>query len=233
MDIGSVTTPKIADFDLLEEFAESLHDVVPSIERSISNLKQAPGNSIVIADLFRALHNVKGDAGLCKIELAVAIVHPIETLLGRVRDSEIAFGDILAEAILLAIDRLELAMENLCTRRPLDNLRLLPLIQGLERLTTTSSVDIETVAGELIEAVTDFRPAARASMNIANDQGEDSIEYSPIQQINDTLLFFRSLAEQLESRSAQFKGRTMRLLRLAVETNHIRGKPVDPIQLEA
>jgi hypothetical protein len=233
MDIGSIIAPKITDFDLLEEFAESLHDAVPGIERNVSNLKQAPGNSIVIADLFRILHNVKGDAGLCKIELAVAIVHPIETLLERVRDGEITFGDILAEAVLLAIDRLELAMENLCARRPLDNLRLPPLIQGLERLAKAFPGGIETAAGELIEAVTDFRPAARPKANITNGQTDGAGEHSPIQQINDTLSFFRSLAEQLESRSAQFKGRTTRLLRLAAETNHIRGKPVDPIQLEA
>jgi chemotaxis protein histidine kinase CheA len=233
MNIGSITTPKITDFDLLEEFAELLHDAVPGIERNVSNLRQAPGNSIIIADLFRILHSVKGDAGLCKIELAVVIVHPIETVLGRVRDGEITFGDILAEAILLAIDRLELAMENLCTRRPLDNLRLPALLQGLEKLAGASSDDVEMAAGELIEAVTDFRPAARPRVNIANDPADDSIEPSPIRQINDTLLFFRSLAEQLESRSAQFKGRTTRLLRLAAETNHIRDNPVDPIQLEA
>ena len=233
MDIGSIIAPKITDFDLLEEFAEALHDAIPGIERNISNLKQTPGNSIVIADLFRILHNVKGDAGLCKIELAVAVVHPIETLLGRVRNGEITFSDLLAEAVLLAIDRLELAMENLCARRPLDNLRLLSLIEGLEKLGKASPGDVETAAGELIEAVTDFRPAARPKTNIANDQTNDSVERSPIRQINDTLSFFRSLAEQLENRSPQFKGRTTRLLRLAAETNHIRGKPVDPIQLEA
>ena len=155
---------------------------------------------------------------------------PIETLLSRVRDGEITFSDLLAEAVLLAIDRLELAMENLCARRSLDNLRLPSLIEGLERLAKASLGDVETAAGELIEAVTDFRPAAR---HIANYHTEDSVEYSPIQQINDTLSFFRSLAEQLENRSPQFKGRTTRLLRLAAETNHIRGKPVDPIQMEA
>jgi hypothetical protein len=227
MNIGAIITPKITDFDLLEEFAESLHDTVPGIERNVSNLRQTPDDSSVIADLFRMLHNIKGDAGLCKIELAVAIVHPIETVLGRVRSGEIIFNDFLAEAVLLAVDRLELAIENLSTRRSLDNLRLLSLVQGLEKLAMASSGDIETAAGELIEAVTGFRPAQSKG-----NPADDSFEPSPI-QTNETLSFFRSLAEQLESRSTQFKGRTVRLLRLAVETNRVRGKPVDPMQLEA
>jgi HD-GYP domain-containing protein (c-di-GMP phosphodiesterase class II) len=47
------------------------------------------------------------------------------------------------------------------------------------------------------------------------------------------LQFFRSLALQLESRSPLFKGRTMRILRLALETNKTGGNTVDPVQLEA
>jgi HD-GYP domain-containing protein (c-di-GMP phosphodiesterase class II) len=38
---------------------------------------------------------------------------------------------------------------------------------------------------------------------------------------------------QLESRSPMFKGRTMRILRLALETNKTGGNKVDPVQLEA
>ena len=45
--------------------------------------------------------------------MASLIAHPIETLLGRLRNGEITFSEMLAEAILLAMDRLELATEAL------------------------------------------------------------------------------------------------------------------------
>ena len=231
MDIRSIITPEIRDFHALDEFAESLYDAAPGIERDISRLRQASGDRQTIGNLFRALHNIKGDAGLCRIELAVAVAHPIETLLARLRNGEIAFSDTLAEAILLAVDRLELAVESLRARRPLENLRLLVLVQGLESLAAASAGDVHAVAGQLIEAVTDFRPAAEPA-NFGRGSMPSSIERSPT-QIGDDLLFFRSLADQLESRSPLFKGRTLRLLRLAAETNQIRGKIVDPIQLEA
>ncbi|MDR1935851.1 MAG: HD domain-containing protein [Candidatus Accumulibacter sp.] len=234
MDIGSIIAPTITDFDLLEEFAESLHDATPVIERDMARLKQAPDARHIVADLFRTLHNIKGDAAVCKIELAIAIAHPIETVLARLRGGEIAFNDVLAEAILLAVDRLELAVENLCAHRSLENLRLPALIQGLESLAAASGSEVETVAGDLIEAVTDFRPVADSTAGFGRDPAEeDSIERSPAPSIGETLLFFRSLAEQFESHSPPFKGRTQRLLRLAVETNQIRGQVVDPIQLEA
>ena len=231
MDIRSIITPTIRDFHALDEFAEALYDATPGIERDVSRLKLTPGDSGIIGDLFRILHNIKGDAGLCRVDLAVAIAHPIETLLARLRSGEIAFSDMLAEAILLAIDRLELAVESLRARRPLENLRLLALVQGLESMAEASPGDVETVAAKLIEAVTDFRPVAEPA-NFGRGQAPSSIGRSPA-QIGDDLLFFRSLADQLESRSPLFKGRTLRLLRLAAETNQIRGKAVDPIQLEA
>ena len=66
---------------------------------------------------IRDRHNIKGDAGLCKVDLAVSIVHPLETVLDRVRSSDLPFTDSIAQAILLTIDRLDLAMERFASGR--------------------------------------------------------------------------------------------------------------------
>lgn len=53
----------------------------------------------------------------CKIDLAVFYsIHPTETVLARFRNDEIVFSDII-EAILLGIDRLELAAEGLSSNK--------------------------------------------------------------------------------------------------------------------
>lgn len=231
MDIRSIITPTITDFNALEEFVESLYDLAPGIEHDVSRLKAAPGDREIIGSLFRALHNIKGDATLCRVELAVAITHPIETLLARLRNGEIGFNDLLAEAILLAVDRLELAVESLRAHRSLENLRLLALVQELEKLAAAEPDAIVPQARELIEAVTGFSPTSD-SAGLGRRGAPSSLARSAT-QTGDDLRFFRSLADQLENRSPLFKGRTLRLLRLASETNQIRGKPVDPAQLEA
>ena len=154
MDIRAVIAPGITDKQALEEFIESLNDLAPSIERDIARLKTTLDDRDVIANLFRAAHNIKGDGTLCKVDLAVVIVHPIETVLSRLRNSEITFSEILAEAILLAIDRLELAVEALFSGKSLENLHLVTLVEWLERLAQTPAESVEACAGELIEAVT-------------------------------------------------------------------------------
>ena len=231
MDIHAIVTPVITDQAALEEFIESLSDHAPNIERDISQLKRTPGDREVISSLFRSIHNIKGDAALCKVDLAVSIVHPIETVLARFRNDEIVFSDILAEAVLLTIDRLELAAEGLHSGKSLDGLRLLALVQGLEKLALAAAPAMDECACELIEAVTGFRPANAASTLIRGRAS--SISSKSKSQAADDLRFFRTLADQLEARSLLFKGRTMRLLRLAMETNQMMDKSVDPMQLEA
>ena len=219
------------DKDALQEFSESLSDLAPAIERDIARLKTTPGDREVISSLFRAIHNIKGDAALCKIELAVTIVHPIETVLARFRNDEIPFSDIVAEAVLLAIDRLELATDCLFSGRSMEGLRLSLLVAGLEKLAQASGGELDERAGELIEAVTGFRPAAEAASLIRPNASPAPRKLDA--QVADDLRFFLSLADQLESRSPVFKGRTQRLLRLASETNLLMGKTIAPLQLEA
>jgi len=231
VDIRSIIAPVIQDRDALEEFADVLLDRAPQVERDVARLKKAPGDRELVADLFRAVHNIKGDASLCKFELAVAIAHPIESILSRLREGEIGFSDLLAESILLAIDRLELATDGVLWHKTLDNLRLLPLVQGLERMAIAPADKIDDFSKDLIEAVTGFTPVLAAHLSTKMPKAAPP----PDNQGTATtyLQFFRSLALQFESRSPLFKGRTMRILRLALETNKAARSPVDSVQLEA
>lgn len=229
MDRQLVTNPIVQDREAFEEFVDVLSDRAPEIERDVAKLKKSPGDREVIADLFRAAHNVKGDAALCKFELAVAIVHPIESLLARLREGEIAFSELLAESILLAIDRLELATDSLLASKSLENLQLPALIQGLEKMALAQAEGIDECSKILIETVTGFSPVLSNFSGMTPKAPHSSASHAA----GGDLQFFRSLALQFESRSPLFKGRTTRILRLALETNKAAGSPLDRLQLEA
>jgi hypothetical protein len=161
--------------------------------------------------------------------MGVLIAHPIETLLTRLRGGEIGFSELLAEVILLAMDRLELAVEALSAGKTLSNLKLVDLVGGLDGMATAPAADLDDRAVRLIEAVTGFRPVhAGAQVRPAGTHAARGAE-----SVAADLRFFRQLAQQFEARSPLFKGRSGRLLRLALDTNAAAGKPVDPVQLEA
>ncbi|MBN8501269.1 MAG: HD domain-containing protein [Sphingomonadales bacterium] len=231
MDVRNLISPVIADRDALEEFADALTDRAPQIERDVARLKKSPGDREVIADLFRGIHNIKGDAALCKFALAVELAHPIESLMSRFRDGELPFSDLLAETILLSIDRLELATEALVHHKTIENLSLVELVEGLNRMATAPASNIDELSREIIEKVTGFSPVSGADAAKAQSR----IPHARDTRISASgdLQFFRSLAQQFEARSSLFRGRTMRILRLALETNSVAGNPVDPLQLEA
>jgi len=230
MDIREIVAPVIQDREALEEFADALTDRAPQIEHDVARLKNNTHDKELTADLFRAIHNIKGDAALCKFQLGIAIAHPIESLMSRFREGELVFSELLAELILLSIDRVELATEALLAHKSLENLNLIELIEGLNQLSHKTAANIDNACADLIEIVTGFRPVTDHP-----PQKIPTIQTEPSEQDNssDDLHFFRSLALQLESRSPLFKGRTTRILRLAQETNKVAGNLIDTLQLEA
>lgn len=229
--LQALTQPKIDDRQALEEYLDDLKDLAPKIEQDVAKLKSAPDDPEVMANLFRTLHNIKGDAALCKVEMGVMISHPLETLLGRVRSGELRFTGLLGEIILLTVDRLELAVETLAAGRPLAHLQLVKLVEGLEKLSKVQQNQMDIVIGNVIESVTGFRPVAGVTALPGKNQ-KSAIPRAQ-EAVAADLRFFRSLAQQFESRSPHFQGRCARTLRLALDTNQAAGKPVDPVQLEA
>ena len=229
MDLNKLEHPYIPDRESLQEFIDDLNEQIPVIEKDIAGLKRAPHDEALIAELFRTLHNVKGNAAILKVEIGVAIAHPVETLMVRLRAKEIGFSDLLAEAVLLAMDRLELSLEAMLSGRPLTQLKLGELIVGLESLALADTHTLDERSARVIEAVTGFLPAA-ATRGVKPHASE--ITRGP-ENVAADLRFFRSLALQFESHSPLFAGRSQRLLHFALETNQTAGNPVDPAQLEA
>lgn len=234
MDYRAIVSPVIQDREALEEFSDALGDRAPEIERDVARLNKTPADRELTADLFRAIHNIKGDASLCKFELGALVAHPLETLMARFRAGEIPFSALLAETLLLAVDRLELATEALLNGRALDGLHLPQLVEGLNHLADQPGADLEAGCSALIKAVTGFAPVIADFSPLASRPASprSDTRKAPVGATAD-LAFFRSLAQQLERRSPLFKGRTLRILRLAQETNKAAGAPVDSLQLEA
>jgi len=229
-DLIALLQPRVIDGESLQEFIEDLEDLVPGIERDIAALRKEPTDRALIARLFRSLHTIKGDAAICKVDVGVAICHPIESLLSRCREGEIAFSNLLAEVTLLALDRLDLTMEALSGGRSASHLKLPELVGGMEGMAAARPEEMSMRAARTIEAVTGFKPVHTSNEGMPNVMAT----LAPASEdLAADLRFFRGLALQFESRSPLFKGRTDRILRLALDTNAGAAAPVDAAQLEA
>lgn len=228
----ALSTPsyfKGLDHELFPDYLGELADLAPSIERLVGHLRAAPDEPNHLTALFRAFHNLKGGAALCRFELGVQIAHHIESALMRVRAGELEFTPLLAEAILLALDRLELTAEAAFQNKTVTHLRLTRLQGGLEGISKARRETLDSLCARMIENVSGFRPSLLAA------EGDDlgmRLLAQPVNPSSD-MEFFQSLALQLEHRSPLFLGRTARLQILAHGMNRQAGMSVDARQLEA
>ncbi len=217
--------------ELQKEFFEALLDHVPALSRDIATLRKSPDDTQTIDNLFRTAHNIKGDAATCQVQLAVDIMHPIETLLDRLRKREFSFDDIIAEAVTSSVERLESAIEHLVNYRSIEHLRMDNLKECLIHLADAPLDELTYLSADLIEKLSGYRPKISTNDQNAPELPPNLCQSKP-EMLHD-LEFFRSFAEFFEMRSPQFKGRTIRLLHLANKTNEERKYLVNPEQLEA
>jgi chemotaxis protein histidine kinase CheA len=230
IEIASVDliNPQVEDWNSFQDFRDALADHAPEIETLVAKLKQAPEDRVIITNLFREFHNIKGDAGLCRLPFVIPIIHSAETLLSRMRDGEIICSDGLAEIFLLTLDRIEQAIDLLAERQSLAPLGLLSLANGLDSLSRQAVAELDAATIRLIEAVTGFKPGSALNKDFS-----PSAQQRSTNELHQDLVFFRELAMQLEARSPLFHGRTERNLSYALATNKIAGNRIDPEQLEA
>jgi HD-like signal output (HDOD) protein/HPt (histidine-containing phosphotransfer) domain-containing protein len=153
-----LTAPTIADEQALNEFANELVDRVDDIERDIAQLNKGSEKRAYIDNIFRELHNIKGDAAICRVPLAGFIAHPLESVLARVRSGEVKFSKTLVEVILLSLVRMEAAVKAMVDRKPISQFNLLLLVECLESMSQATKDDIESSAVQLINSVTGIQP---------------------------------------------------------------------------
>lgn len=217
--------------EALEDYLNAFPDALQEIERCIHSLTANPGSANEVNTLFRCLHTVKSNADMCQLPKLVEITRPLEDLVGSIRAGSLRFTASLGEVILMVLDRIHQAAQNLREGRALEPLRLEAISSALRACARANN---ETCHGhtQLLMELISGQPILEA--RIVPHQAETDIvciHASEAQQAD--LRFFRQLSLSLENRSPFWEGRTGRLLRMAVETNEAAGKPTDPVQLEA
>lgn len=91
----------------LGDFLEEAAEIISSLSRGLVHLESNPEDTELIHDLFRAFHNLKGNAGIIGYVEMNELAHEAETLLGRARKGECPVSRAMIDALLAAVDALE------------------------------------------------------------------------------------------------------------------------------
>ncbi|MGC2584299.1 MAG: chemotaxis protein CheW, partial [Acidobacteriaceae bacterium] len=77
-----------------------------SMERCLTDLETRPGDAELIAEIFRSVHTIKGTTGFLGFSRLEALSHTGESLLGLLRERELAVSPPIISGLLALLDRL-------------------------------------------------------------------------------------------------------------------------------
>ena len=211
--------------EAIHDYLDSLADLKTETERLVAQLNKAPEDSALIHALFRALHSVKSNAAMCRLQTLVDFAHPMEDIVGAVRSTQLPYLPEMGELLLLGLDRIELAATELAHQRSLDHLAIPSLVEALLSVAQSQRQELGPRLGSALQCFSGHGHPDEPLFEL-----ELSNITSNLHEENST--FFRRLVQQMERRVPFWEGRFERNLALALNTNEQAGNPVDPMQLE-
>jgi two-component system chemotaxis sensor kinase CheA len=103
---------KVMSDDSLQIFADEAEDLLGSAEQALLNLDDVSHADEMVGDLFRTFHTIKGAAGLFGLDTIVDFTHVVESVLGKIREGELAVDETMVSLFLTSRDHLENLVEN-------------------------------------------------------------------------------------------------------------------------
>lgn len=92
----------------LADFLEEAQEIITNLNQSLLELERTPeGKDELINDIFRYMHNLKGNSGLLGFTELNALAHEAESLLGQARKGELDLERDLIDLLLAATDQVD------------------------------------------------------------------------------------------------------------------------------
>lgn len=88
-------------------FIQESEELLQSMEDALLAMEDSPEDAEHINDVFRAMHTIKGSAGIFGFDFIVAFTHPVETLMDKVRNNEREVDEALVATLLKCKDYTE------------------------------------------------------------------------------------------------------------------------------
>lgn len=90
--------------EIFATFIAESHDRLAEMEQSLFELEKSPEDPELLNGVFRAIHTIKGSAGMFSLDVIVSFTHVAENVLDEMRNGRIAVDADLVNDLLQVID---------------------------------------------------------------------------------------------------------------------------------
>lgn len=225
-------------YDVLSSFEDAYREIESGLIQLLHNFTPK-----LVDQLFRSIHNVKGNAALISVEPIVDYSHSLENVFMKIREGKMAIDERLLEAIGVGMDRLKDLHHEQLLGATFENLNTIELAKHFNAIACAKTTEEKNKWISVILGVSqNSGNNSNQDPEGANDEDatlinldtimQSSLEGITEQQASD-LEFFKSIATNLELQNRDWDGRTELTWKWAQQMNILAGLPVDSIQLAA
>ena len=229
--------------DALAHFFESYSSAYQKIEQALLMLELDADDKEQLAELHGAVTTIRGALEHIGFNELICLTTTLNELVDSIAQGQVRFQTVISDIILLAVDDIKSILEKI-----IDGDERCVLLQRMPRVCDTigniilsDDIHRENVIKDamlLLDPTTELlQPTISDSASLVNlfeESAPDEEELAAYGvEENEDFVFFRGLCEPLEDRARYWKGRSQRMLRLALKMNDHADRPVDPNQLAA
>ncbi len=223
------------DSDISIELFESFNELAQEIEFDLERLSS--GTTPDLNALFRAIHNIKGNAAIVGLTALVDFTHSLEDVFGALRSERYNATPLLCEVLQLGMDRLKDLHNRELFDQAFGNLHEHELRTRFQQLAQSEPEALEEGCQDILSLV------GVGFMHGLSDANEAEVALEPAYECISMpadhskqafdLLFFRDLAQQIDRQTLYWEGRSEQSHEWAQKLNAMRGSPVNSNQLSA
>ncbi len=161
---------------LLEQFLSEARDLLEAAAKKLMQLEDSPNDQVILNELFRCVHTLKGNSGLFTFPEMTRVLHAGEDLLGMVRSGHRVYSRELADRLLEAMDYVGLLLSEVETTEKIGAPRALEsqlMAEALRKLMPSVTANEDTAA------VTASNGPNSLAANAQTSLGDDSSSMLP------------------------------------------------------
>ncbi|MCA9730797.1 chemotaxis protein CheA [candidate division KSB1 bacterium] len=164
-----------------QTFKEEAIELLQQLEESLLELESNQDDMNIIDKVFRAIHSVKGSAGMFGFTQISDFTHEIETVLDLARNGEIQVSNTLIDLVLQARDIILAMLDPECVSEGIEERVTSQIIQQLKAMHPESEKDLNEDTAEVIPEPVPVEPAPKTEMTSA--KGVYWIRFKPEKDI--------------------------------------------------
>lgn len=231
------------DADALAHFFETFSGAYMRIEQALLMLELDPTDQQSLTMLQSALGSIEQALKTIGLKELTCLTATLDGLVDSIREGKVEFHTVISDIVLLAADDIKAVLEKI-----IDSDERCVLLERMPRVCTTINNiaqvepyyqdgvirDVLLLLDPSTELLEPHITPSASLQNLFDDSAPDEEELAAygVEETED-FVFFRTLSQPLESRARYWRGRSERMLRLALKMNDQAGRPVDPNQLAA